>query len=123
MTPGLIQNLAAPAIVGFLVGAAYSFLPDFLDILMASFKVPDPAMTVLLFAVPAAIGGVLSSIFIACYNMKNYNKLPDFPFENILLHPLKTAGMQLAVMVVNCLMAAASGLLAGFLIKYTSEMN
>jgi len=31
--------------------------------------------------------------------------------------------MQLAVLVVNCLLALGFGLIAGFLIKYTSEMN
>ena len=84
---------------------------------------PDPALTIELFAIPAFIGGILSAIFIACYNIQSYNKLPNFPFQNILNHPIKTGGMQLAVLVVNCLLAIGFGLIAGFLIKYTSEMN
>jgi len=98
-------------------------IPEFLLPLQAAFKVPDPALTIILFGIPAFVGGILSAVFIACYNIKSYNKIANFPFSNILKHPLRTAAMQLAIIIVNCLMAIASGLLAGFLIKYTSEMN
>lgn len=105
------------------MGGVYSFLSEFLVSVQAAFKVPDPALTIELFIIPAFIGGILSSIFIACYNIHDYNKLPNFPFNNILTHPLKAGGMQLAVMIVNLLMAIATGLIAGLIIKFTSEMN
>jgi hypothetical protein len=123
VTPGLIQNAAAPAIIGTIVGFTYSFLREFMLKVMATLKVPDPALIIALFGIPAFVGGILSAIFIACYNMTEYNKLADFPYTiyaKILIHPLKTGAMQIAVLVVNCLMALATGLVTGFIIKYSS---
>lgn len=124
ISPGIIQNLAAPAIVGSIVGLAYSYVREFLPAYLGSLKIPDPSLTTILFVFPTIIGALLSAIFIACYNTPSYNKLGyEFPYPRILQHPFKYGGMQLAVLVVNVLMAVATGLFTGFLMKWLSEMN
>lgn len=95
-----------------------------LPAILARLKIPDPSLTAILFVLPATIGTILSSIFIACYNIKSYNHLGyTFPYVNVLLHPFKYGAMQFAVIIVNTLMAVATGLLAGYLMKWLSEMN
>lgn len=49
--------------------------------------------------------------------------MKNFPFTNILENPLQVGGMQLAVLVVNCLLAIGFGCLAGIILKYASSMN
>lgn len=123
ITPGLIQNLAAPAVVGAIVGCCYTFSRDLMPKVQAAFKIPDPGMTIELFVIPTVIGCILSAIFIACYNIPGYNKLKNFPFANILQNPLQVGGMQLSVLIVNCLLAIGFGGLAGIILKYASPMN
>lgn len=123
ITPGLIQNVAAPAVVGAITGCAFTFSREFIPRVQIFFKLPDPGLTLELFGIPTFIGGILSSIFIACYNIPGYNKMNNFPYKNIIESPLHTGGMQLAVLVVNCLMALAFGALSGVILRYASSMN
>lgn len=87
-------------------------------------KIPDPGLTTLLFIIPAISGNLFSAIFIAAYSSPNYNHFGQyFPYPRILLHPYKYGAMQLAVLLVSTVMAMATGAVAGFLMKWLSEMN
>lgn len=105
--PGIIQNLAAPAVVGTLVGIIATFFYN----KPASFLKRMPSFLAELFIIPGIIGGLLAMIFISCYGIPSYNKIVNFPFPQFISTPGKYILLELVILVCVILIASIAALL------------
>lgn len=104
--PGIIQNLAAPAVVGSLIGIVATLFFNKPN----SFLKTMPSFVAELFIIPSVLGGLLAMVFIGFYNSKTYNRIRNFPFPQYINSPGKYAGLELATVIVITLTAVLAAL-------------
>ena len=124
----IINEFWSSIIFGILAGGLSSYLYFLLNKRLVIKGYHDTSGVLYYHGIPAFLGGIVSTIFVGNLanwklddrrEMKNFiGNILDYNNFNFDMSYSKRAGIQLAAILITILIAAASGLVAGFSIKF-----
>lgn len=77
-----------------------------------------------MFGIPSILAGIFAAIAIGSYKIASTNTMGEkFPYIQILKDPLTIGGKQFAMIPITILMATATGIITGLILKFTADNN